>query len=83
MSLSYNEKIKKIDEKTRQLKEQKNKLLKTMKKEAEIEKQKRHLKIGSAIEQLFDTEIGERELNVLKNFLENHGEEIKYKIQNS
>lgn len=54
-----------------------------MKKEAEIEKQKRHLKIGSAIEQLFDTEIGERELNVLKNFLENHGEEIKYKIQNS
>lgn len=83
MSLSYNEKIKKIDEKARQLKEQKNKLLKTMKKEAEMEKQKRHLKIGSVIEQLFDTEIGERELNVLKNFLENHGEEIKYRIQNS
>lgn len=83
MQLSYDEKIKKIEEKEKQLHEQKSKLIKTMKKEAAIEKQKRHLKIGSLIENIFDAEIREHELNVLKTFLEERSEEIKNLFQSA
>ncbi len=81
MPLSYDERIRKIEEKEKQLQEQKSKLIKTMKKEAAIEKQKRHLKTGSLIESIFDAEIGKAELNVLKAFLEGHSEEIKNLFQ--